>query len=334
MKISLKHYLVGMIGTGLTFLLSLLGIILFLASPDFEPKLFEYFTVLSNVFVFITSLIGFILYLLSYLKVHDYVGETYQIIRLVSVTCVAITFTMVVVFLVPTYPDFPYFADYNLFMHAIVPIMAVVSYLFMEYAPKVRFRFFFMPIVPVILYGLFYFIYAFSAPYGTDIDWYGFMLKDGFRAAPAEWANITWGNLFLFLAESLGASLVFGLLFWLFNKIMHLVFAGYNLEGDERELDVPIKVQKAEEIEEIEEPNEEKPRKTSVNKTFYKDKARVYHISRSKLVSKHWQVKLALGEKAIKIFDTQLEAINYAKQLIKKNGGSIRIHSMRGQIRK
>lgn len=331
MKISLKHYLVGMIATGITFVLSLLGIILLFASVDFEPGLFKYFTVLSNVLVCLTSLAGFFLYLLSYLKVHDYVGEVYQVTRLISVVCVAITFAMVVVFLAPTHPDSSYFADYNLFMHAIVPIAAAISFLFFEYAPKVRFRFFFLPIIPVFVYGLFYFIFAFAAPVGDGVDWYEFLLKEGTRVAPAEWGDITWGNFFLFLGESLGASVVFGFVFWLINKIMHLIFAGYTLVGEEQELDVSVKVQKAEEIEE---EQEEKPSKSLSDKTLYKDKARVYHISRSKFVSKHWQVKLALGEKAIKIFDTQAEAISYAKQLVKKNGGSIRIHSMKGQIRK
>ena len=94
---------------------------------------------------------------------------------------------------------------------------------------------------------------------------------------------------------------------------------------------------------------EEKPeKKTATSKTpkakapktaasapkKYKDGARVYHIARSKFVSRSWQVKLAGGEKAIKIFPTQAEAIDYAKRLVRSQGGSIRIHSMKGQLRK
>ena len=65
----------------------------------------------------------------------------------------------------------------------------------------------------------------------------------------------------------------------------------------------------------------------------YKDGARVYHIARAKDGSS-WQVKLANGEKAIKIFNTQAEAIDFANDLVSKNGGSIRVHSMKGSIRK
>ena len=63
----------------------------------------------------------------------------------------------------------------------------------------------------------------------------------------------------------------------------------------------------------------------------YKDKARVYHISKN---DDNWQVKLAGGEKAIKLFKTQKEAIDYANSLVETQGGSIRIHSLKGKIRK
>lgn len=65
---------------------------------------------------------------------------------------------------------------------------------------------------------------------------------------------------------------------------------------------------------------------------LYKDKSRVYHISRHS--SGAWQVKLASGEKAIKTFSTQKEAIAFARDLVRTQGGSIRVHSLSGSIRK
>ncbi len=64
-----------------------------------------------------------------------------------------------------------------------------------------------------------------------------------------------------------------------------------------------------------------------------KKSGKVYHISQHPTEDK-WQVKLAKGEKAIKLFDTQLEAIEYAKELSKNQGGSIRLHARDGKIRK
>ena len=74
----------------------------------------------------------------------------------------------------------------------------------------------------------------------------------------------------------------------------------------------------------------ETAKKAPVN--AYKDKARVYHISKND--DDKWQVKLASGEKAIKLFNTQKEAIDYAKSLVDTQGGSYRIHSLKGKIRK
>ncbi len=73
--------------------------------------------------------------------------------------------------------------------------------------------------------------------------------------------------------------------------------------------------------------------KADVKKTDAKKSGKVYHVSHHPSEDK-WQVKLAKGEKALKLFDTQLEAIQYAKEVSKSQGGSIRLHSVNGRIRK
>ena len=47
-----------------------------------------------------------------------------------------------------------------------------------------------------------------------------------------------------------------------------------------------------------------------------------------------WQVKFAKGEKALKLFDTQAEAITFAKEKAKNQDGNITIHKTDGKIRK
>lgn len=64
-----------------------------------------------------------------------------------------------------------------------------------------------------------------------------------------------------------------------------------------------------------------------------KDLPRVYHISK-RSEDNMWQVKFANGKRAVKLFKTQAEAMDYAKQLANSNGGSIRVHSLKGKIRK
>lgn len=58
-----------------------------------------------------------------------------------------------------------------------------------------------------------------------------------------------------------------------------------------------------------------------------------YHISKRAEDGK-WQVKFANGQKAIKLFDTQAQAIEYAKSLAESQDGLITIHKVDGKIRK
>ncbi len=69
------------------------------------------------------------------------------------------------------------------------------------------------------------------------------------------------------------------------------------------------------------------------NPATYQGGPRIYHISKRANDSK-WQVKLASGQIAIKLFDTQAQAIAFAKSLVKTQGGSIRVHSLKGKMRK
>ena len=61
-------------------------------------------------------------------------------------------------------------------------------------------------------------------------------------------------------------------------------------------------------------------------------RSKVYHISLRE--DGKWQVKFAKGEKVIKTFATQKEAIDYAKKLAENQDGSISIHKKDGKIRK
>lgn len=60
---------------------------------------------------------------------------------------------------------------------------------------------------------------------------------------------------------------------------------------------------------------------------------KVYHISLRKSDGK-WQVKYSGGKKAIKLFDTQAEAIKFAEERAESQDGRIAIHKKDGKIRK
>lgn len=97
-----------------------------------------------------------------------------------------------------------------------------------------------------------------------------------------------------------------------------------------------VQVSYADEDSEEEEERKERQEAEELRKKgpgFYNGRARVYHISRQK-DGVRWQVRLATGKRAIRLFPTQKEALAYAKELCLRNGGSIRIHSLKGRMRK
>lgn len=82
-------------------------------------------------------------------------------------------------------------------------------------------------------------------------------------------------------------------------------------------------------------PKKVEPKKEAPKKVEEKEEIsnKIYHISKRK-EDGMWQVKFAKGQKAIKLFKTQEEAIKYAKQLANNQDGSISIHKVDGKTRK
>ena len=56
---------------------------------------------------------------------------------------------------------------------------------------------------------------------------------------------------------------------------------------------------------------------------------RNYHVSKRAEDGK-WAVKFAGGEKVIKLFDTQKEAMEYTKKMAANQGGSVLLHNSKG----
>ena len=59
-----------------------------------------------------------------------------------------------------------------------------------------------------------------------------------------------------------------------------------------------------------------------------KDGTRVYHVA--KRDDGMWAVKFAGGEKAIKLFKTQAEAVAYTKEMAKNQDGKMLVHNSKG----
>lgn len=349
-----------------------------------------YFTVLSNLFVGITSFLLFIFQLVSFIKKENHVKEWVMVLKFVSIVSLFLTAMTVACYLAPRAMMnqegyFSLYSSYNLFFHFIIPLLAIVNFIFFENEPSLKFRYTFFSLLPVILYGLFYLFnyeYKFVGIKNEDssisYDWYN-MIKD----------DKTW-RILLIVGIFVLVTLLASLLLYFLNHFFQHVLRGYDDDEGIEVYTAPVVQQQNPHVTQVEEtilddkiiahvdnghiPEgkdvqeikidgdtkevretfssetgtihvvtkkvKKKARKTSTmnlaatrpnNK--YKNGARVYHISRHAL-SGTWQVRLANGEKAIKTFFTQQEAIDYAKALVKTQGGSIRVHSKKGSIRK
>ena len=122
--------------------------------------------------------------------------------------------------------------------------------------------------------------------------------------------------------------------FWFFKKKKNVKS---KVEEKEESVKAPEKGNNESKTEEknttVETVKEAKKAKTEEAKERKAPTKKVYHVSLRKEDGK-WQVKYGGGKKAIKLFDTQAEAIKFAEQRADSQDGSISIHKKDGKIRK
>jgi hypothetical protein len=299
--------------------------------------IFRYYTYDSNILMVLVAFIALIFNIVVISTGKNKVPGWLSALKLISTCAIGVTILVVLFILAPNAGNEWAFGGNNFYLHLIIPCLALVSYIFFEVETKVKWRYTFLVLVPMVIYGA---IYITMVETNTWEDFYHFL--DG-------------NKIYYIPALLVVGTYALGIILWLLNKLLRLIYFGYEYhDADIPEVNSEEQIQpqnkelisgqgQIEEIKPQEEVQSEESapiqksnkssKKPATNNIKYKDQSRVYHISRSKLVGK-WQVKLASGERAIKLFDTQLEAIKYAKELVKSNGGSIRIHSMRGQLRK
>ena len=79
-------------------------------------------------------------------------------------------------------------------------------------------------------------------------------------------------------------------------------------------------------------PKKVEPKKEAPKKVEEKEEIsnKIYHISKRK-EDGMWQVKFAKGQKAIKLFKTQAEALDYTKKMSENQGGVMLVHNSKGK---
>lgn len=161
----MKKIKISLVFNILIVLLVLLGSIFMFTGFKFMPskavydlpklEMFKFFTVDSNILVGIISLILLCheIKLLngSIEKIPNYV----YILKFIGTSAVTLTFLVTAIFLVPQSTIYNLYSNSNLFFHLIVPLLAIVSYIWFEkYDNKIRYGV--LGIIPMFLYSIYY----------------------------------------------------------------------------------------------------------------------------------------------------------------------------------
>lgn len=121
--------------------------------------MFKFFTVDSNLFMGVISLI-FAIFEIRLLKGSiNEIPKYMYILKLVATTGVTLTFIVVFAYLWPLVGSlYLMILNCNLFFHLLVPIFSMITFVFFERNNKISFKYSFYGLIPIIMYGLYYLI--------------------------------------------------------------------------------------------------------------------------------------------------------------------------------
>ena len=167
------------------------------------------FTGLSNVFIGLVCL-GCAIYRI--IKKEITLPAYLLLIKIIALADITITFVITATYLAPSIGSnwWRLYINNNLFNHFLTPLLAVITFLILERYREFSWKYCFLSLVPLLLYGVLYLtnVYTHLTPEGkTDLtyDIYGF-------------CRFGTGILVLFLIGFMAISFGLTLLYWFLNK--------------------------------------------------------------------------------------------------------------------
>lgn len=172
----------------------------FEADNGLEITAFRYFTILSNILCALISIYSIVISILSLLNKEIKLNKIHYVIKLCGTFGVTVTFLTVIFFLGPiVYSYESMLSGVNLHLHLIVPLLAILQFVFCDNRVKASWWFSFLPLIEVIIYGI---VYALNVVvFKNWPDFYGFvdvsklLLSIGFMGAGS--IGIGFGLFFL-----------------------------------------------------------------------------------------------------------------------------------------
>jgi len=123
-------------------------------------NIFKYFTVDSNILNGIISLLFAIEeYKLMKGKIKT-ISNKYYVAKLVGTVGVTLTFLTVFFYLgrISESGVGAFLQNSNLFLHLIIPVLSIITFVLLEYGKDIKFKHVFLGIVPMVIYGIYYVI--------------------------------------------------------------------------------------------------------------------------------------------------------------------------------
>ena len=152
------------INSMITFFVMLAAIFMFLGIKFMPGKtllevskigMLKFYTVESNILMAISSFI-FAIYEIKLLKKQiKEIPKKVYILKFVSTSAITLTFLITLVFLVPKYGLYAMYNNNNLFLHLIVPVLAIITYILYEHHQN-EYRYAIYGIIPMFIYSIYY----------------------------------------------------------------------------------------------------------------------------------------------------------------------------------
>lgn len=148
-------------------------------SPDFSR--FKYFTLDSNILAGIISLIMAINQGAFLRGKKSDISKNAYVLKLMGGTGIALTMLVTVFYLAPRseFGFFHLFENSNFFLHFLIPVIYLISFLVFERTDKIELKHTFVGIIPMIIYAIFYslnvLLHLENGRPSVNYDIYGFL---------------------------------------------------------------------------------------------------------------------------------------------------------------
>ena len=161
----MKKIKISLILNILICILVLIGCIFMFTGFTFMPasrlleatkmEMFKFYTIDSNILEGIISFILVIWEIKLLNKKVKVIPNSIYVLKFIATSAITLTFVTTLFFLAPQYGLYAMYNNSNLFFHLIVPVLAIISYVFFEKYNN-KYKYAILGIIPMFLYSIYY----------------------------------------------------------------------------------------------------------------------------------------------------------------------------------